>query len=138
MTMGTPPRQPVPVVGEADVLRVIRRDYGGQGVEWIMQLLSGYTCNEPYRVRLAILKAAKGNHLRIADLVREATSDYRDVLVAAKYGRYCKLGFDATDDQKRRAIQEDWTEYRAWLGRSADPLNKRSCSPEIRGRHLAQ
>jgi hypothetical protein len=112
----------VPLVDEADVLRVIRRDFGEQGAEWVVRLLSGYASVDPSRVRLAILKLAAGNHLRIPDLVLEANSDYRDVLGAAEYPRYRKLGVRATEDEKRRAIGGDWDEYVTWLGRPAHSI----------------
>jgi hypothetical protein len=114
----TPVRQPVPLVDGADVLRVVRRDFGEQGVDWVMRLLSGYAQVEAPRVHLAVLKLSAGNHARIVDLIHRATMDYRDLLLEAEYARYAGLGSSATADQKRRAIEEDWMDYRRWLGRT--------------------
>jgi hypothetical protein len=107
----------VPQVDESDVLRVVHREFSAENSDRVMHLLSGYTSDNPHRVRLAILKLAKGSIESIADLVRQAKSDYRDVLVAAEYVHYWQLGLDATDEQKSQAIEQDWAQYQEWLRR---------------------
>ena len=77
--------------------------------------------NEPDRVRLAILKLAEGEEARIARFVRDAKTDYRDVLMWAEYPREgaalwtAKSRLSAEEEKKLAALRaEDRRDYDEW------------------------
>jgi hypothetical protein len=77
--------------------------------------------NEPDRVRLAILKLSEGDEARIARFVRDAKTDYRDVLMWAEYPREgaalwtAKSRLSTEEEQKLAALRaEDRREYEEW------------------------
>jgi hypothetical protein len=70
---------------------------------------------EPYRVRLAILKLAGTDLLEIQKTTEQAKQDFRDVLTWAEYsrqGRSCSLSDGA---EKQKLIAADKADYAAWL-----------------------
>lgn len=113
--------QPVPDVTEADVERVVRREFGPSDVSAARAILAEYgSARESARVMLAALKCARGNldSLRVA--VRMGKTDYRDLLCAAEYPKgssdWSKM--DKMSEGERQAIyDEDWAQYETWLRR---------------------
>src|SRR5688572_28268346 len=86
--------QPVPQVTDAEVKRIALRDFGEAQLSLAMSILDEFgkqDWNPPSaRVRLAILKLAKGDLDRLLDQTQVAINDYRDVLSAAEYPRYSR------------------------------------------------
>jgi hypothetical protein len=113
--------QPVPKVTDADVERVVKRDYPASQFSAVMVALGEYGQgrgqNESARVRLAILKLAGGNLKSLRATVKTANEDYRDVLAYAEYPAYFqKISPSEVDtNRKQRVIDADWQQYREWL-----------------------
>lgn len=123
---GSPPqpisKQPVPQVTARDVERVVRRDFPVDEYGAVMAILSEYGTEkwygEPLRVRLAALKVANGNLQQLRACIESAKSDYRDVLAAAEYPSYCKIGSRVQKlpvEEQSRIINSDWQQYQEWL-----------------------
>lgn len=110
--------QPVPTYSEEDLSRIVAREFRGrQGAE-VMRILAQYGVedwqHETLRVRMACLKLAAGDLVRLRAAVAAACGDYRDVLASAEYPRYLRAhNADATRD----AVALDWQELRDWLHR---------------------
>ena len=104
--------QPVAAVSPEDVERLARREFGDDSAEAVMAMREELGS---YRVRAAVLKLAGGDLMTLREQVGEAGADVRDVLAAAEYRRYCALPPDATEDEKRAAIEEDAARYRVWF-----------------------
>jgi hypothetical protein len=110
--------QPVPTYREADLERVVARDYPAELREEVRELLARYGGEawhrEPLRVRMACLKIADGDVPALRRAVGTAYNDYRDVLCTAEYQRYARAPDAAA---RERAIDRDWTELQDWLER---------------------
>ncbi len=63
---------------------------------------------------MACLKCAAGDAAKVVGMVEAAQQDYRDVLAWAEYPRYM-LASD--EEERQRAIVDDWAELQAWLQR---------------------
>jgi len=114
-------QQPVPKVTDADVARVVQRDFALPDQDEAMAQLAMYG-NEGWqreapRVRLAILKLSEGSLERLGPNVETACRDYRDVLIQAEYpaqhagsmrGKWPR-------GEKAAAIASDWAQYSSWL-----------------------
>ena len=116
-------KQPIPKVSDADVSRIVLRDFGAaQGAE-AEAVLAGYGKGEgerdPARVRLAILKLAAGDLEILQKHTETACRDYRDVIAWAEYPGYAELPFDPqlTNEVRAKAIADDWKRYQDWLTR---------------------
>ena len=115
--------QPVPAVTDADVDRIVRRDFLPAAVPDAFAALAGYGTQpwhgEVDRVRLAALKLAAGNLERLRTQIAAASTDFRDVLAAAEYPVFFRTvapGQEGVVDTGA-AIDADWLQYRAWLRR---------------------
>jgi hypothetical protein len=109
----------VPAYREADLERILARDYSADVLPEIRELLHRYGGEswhrEPLRVRMACLKIADGNVPALHQAVEVACRDYRDVLATAEYRHYAA----ARDAEARRiAIERDGAELRSWLERT--------------------
>lgn len=112
--------QPVPSVTEADVQRVVRRDFPPEQVAEALAVLAQYRDGENARVRLAVLKLAGGDLAALRREVAVACTDYRDVLAPAEYDRYLTAvpGPETLPEAEEAAVIEaDWREYQEWLNR---------------------
>jgi hypothetical protein len=113
--------QPVPKVDDADVERVVRRDFPKGRQAEVRTLLEQYGESSgmipPPRVRLAILKLSGGDPKKVARYVSDALMDSRDVVAWAEYSRYSNAGSDV---EVKRAIEDDWKEYQNWLDAKAN------------------
>lgn len=68
------------------------------------------------RIAAAILKLANGELNELNQLIKQANSDYRDVIAWAEYPRVFKAGFgELTDEEELQANKADWKEYQNWL-----------------------
>ena len=70
---------------------------------------------EPFRVRLAILKLSDSNLEEIKRTTNFAKQDFRDILTWAEYPRQSKKWSIPDGPRKQRAIEADRAEYEAWL-----------------------
>jgi hypothetical protein len=108
--------QPVPAYADADLDRVIARDFPEPLRARAFALLEAYGKEAwqkpPLRVRMACVKLAGGDLAQLGEYVGFACRDSRDVLAWAEYPRY----FTATTEQERqRAIEAGWRELQSWL-----------------------
>ena len=110
--------QPIPEVNENDVERIVRRDYPAEQFDTVMNMLNEYGVEqwqrENSRVRLAAMKLAAGNLEMLRRALNSAKVDYRDVLSGAEYPTYES---NSSQIEKRKAIENDWNQYQAWLNR---------------------
>ena len=107
--------QPVPSYTEADLDRVVARDYPGR-VEQVLRILAQYGKerwhDEPLRVRMACLKLGKGDTRELEKYLRDACQDYRDVLAWAEYPTYMTAW---TAEARTNAEETDWKQLQNWL-----------------------
>jgi hypothetical protein len=86
--------QPTPTVTNADVERIVRRDFPAARVEEVLAMLEEYGGEEWHReaprVRLAVLKLAEGRMDRLRYEIEGAKCDYRDVLKRCRKWRRSK------------------------------------------------
>jgi len=115
-------RQPVPEVREADVIRIIRRDFPAEQFETVMSILSEYGREDwqrgVNRVRLAVLKLANGDLQALRNEIAVAKTDYRDVLAYAEYPEYMQKvspTANITEEERTRIICADWAQFQSWL-----------------------
>ena len=114
--------QPVPAVTSSDVERVVRRDFPNEQFDVTIALLK--ESREPVRVQLAALKLANGSLEKLRTHIEVAKRDYRDVLAAAEYPSYFKIGFrvrELPDDERRQIIDSDCGQYEEWLRKRRNP-----------------
>ena len=114
--------QPVPSVTDADVARIIRREFAASDLTAAEGIVLEYgRGREAARVRLAALKLARGHLQALRRHIEDANRDYRDVLSAAEYPHASGLGFVAFNalppDQRQAIYDADWNQYREWLER---------------------
>jgi hypothetical protein len=114
-------RQPIPKVSEADVRRIIQRDFPSGEENFIMEMLNEFGRDNPAvnRVHLAILKLSGGDLDRLREVLEITRQDFRDVIAPAEYPSYSKLNHsrlsELTEDEKGEIIQKDWRQYQDWL-----------------------
>jgi hypothetical protein len=112
--------QPVPKVCDADVERVVKRDFLPEEGFAVLSALEEYGKKDWHRevprVRLAILKLASGSREKLREAIAGADRDYRDVLSCAEYPSYSsRISPTEKDEAKHKhMIDADWQEYRAW------------------------
>jgi len=115
-------RQRVPEVSLADVNRIVHREFLPEQIDAAMDVLKQYeeqtNPREAARVQLAALKLAKGSVQKLQSHIEYAKRDYRDVLCAAEYPAYAKVGFrirELPPKERERIIEQDWKQYEEWL-----------------------
>ena len=112
--------QPVPKVAQADVDRIMHRDYRTDA-DQANTVLRAYGDKpwhrEPERVMLACLKLAGGSLVRLREQIEVAKKDFRDVVAQAEYPRFCSEAFltKLPPDVTRQIIESDWKQYQDWL-----------------------
>jgi hypothetical protein len=116
--------QPTPTVTDADVERIVRREFEEADVAAVLGILAEYgtEAHEPEsaRVRLAALKEARGDLDRLRQQVSSAKMDYRDVLSEAEYplaSRKWGRMKGMTDTERQAIYDADWHQYQKWLTR---------------------
>lgn len=112
--------QPVPKVDGADVERIVERDFSWEDRHEALEVLEQYTSNNgsPHRVHLAALKMSGGDLAQLREWIAVATTDYRDVLVAAEYplADARRSALEEASDAERKAVYDaDWKQYKEWL-----------------------
>lgn len=114
-------QQPVPKVTDADVARVVQRDFALPDQDEAMVELAKYGKEdwqrEAPRVRLAILKLSAGSVEHLRQSVQTACQDYRDVLIPAECPAYHAGSMRGKwpRGEKAAAIASDWAQYSSWL-----------------------
>lgn len=104
-----PPTQPVPDVNDADVCRLVQREFAEAEQAAALGRLGGLSP----RVAIDLVKLAKGRVDRLA-----VGPDERDVMAAAEYPGYMSKvdGVRPLPDETLRAIIEaDWRQYEDWF-----------------------
>lgn len=116
--------QPVPAVTDADVERIVWRDFAADQAEEALALLHAYGAEswerEIPRVRAAILRLAAGDMTQLRLQLDYAKRDYRDVLLGAEYLGYGGLTLRTphpSPAEAQAAIDADWASYQEWLHR---------------------
>lgn len=115
--------QPVSKGTQDDVERIVRRDFAPTEVAAAFALLEVYepTSNESAaRVRLAVLRGAHGDLVKLKRALDEANLDYREVLIDAEYPINYRLTMREkrpSDEEYDESIRQDWKNYNEWLSR---------------------
>ncbi len=114
--------QPHPTVTQADLERVVRRDFPADRESEVLAMLNEYGTeawhSERERVCAAILKLAAGSLEQLRVQVEAAKADYREVLGLAEYPGYGKHWFRMdrlSGDERQRIIEADWKQYQDWF-----------------------
>jgi hypothetical protein len=117
-------RQPAPTVSQADVEKIIKRDYPADKYDQIMSMLNTYGTEdwqrEPQRVRLSVLKLANGNIDELRRYIEWAKCDYRDVISPVEYPMATKKIFrmdKLTKEEIESIYKKDWEQYQKWIDR---------------------
>jgi hypothetical protein len=116
----------IPRATPDDVLRIIRRDFPPEQRDEVLELLR--VCDEGLeapgtpRLHLAVLKLSAGSVDAVRMHVQAARTDFRDVLSAAEYPEFARVGFVGIDrmslDEVERLKERDWQQYQEWLSAS--------------------
>ena len=116
--------QPVSKGTQEDVVRVVHRDFAPAEVDAALAVLNTYGDSRPdsgsVRVRLAALKYADGDLVKLNRKLEEASLDYREVLIDAEYPINYKLTMKTkrpSDQEYNESIRQDWKNYSEWLSR---------------------
>ena len=119
---GPAPVQPVPQVTEADIDRILRRDFASSQIAEALAILAEYGTQpwhrEPARVQLAALKLADGSIEKLRSAIDQAKRDYRNVLAPAEYPKFSHYGFRAVrlrSRERQEIYTDDWQQYQLWL-----------------------
>ncbi len=111
-------KQPIPDVSCEDVERIVDRDFRPEDRAALREIIGASDVREKARVILACLKLADGDLSRAEDALRDAATDWRDVISAAEYPNFIRLippGGDSSDEQLQRVCERDWDQYSTWL-----------------------
>jgi len=118
--------QPVPDVSEADVIRIVERDFPPADFPTVMAVLREYGVEdrqkEENRVRIAALKLAGGDLNALRRAIGSARQDCRDVIAGAEYPEYTKTvlpGAGLPEKRVREVVERDASHYRDWLNRGS-------------------
>jgi hypothetical protein len=110
--------QPHGTYAEADLERIIARDFPMESIPAVKDFLARYGQEswqrETLRVQMACLKCANGNLKALEGAVAAACADYRDILSEAEYPTYGKA---RSPEAKEKAIERDWNQLQSWLNR---------------------
>ena len=113
-----PSKQPVPDVTQADVERVVRRDFSAEQVEEVLGLLNKSESSKKPRVLLACLKNSRGDLESLHSELHSAQMDWRDVILTAEYplaaSKVLPL-FKLPEAQRQEIYDKDWNQYQDWL-----------------------
>lgn len=112
--------QYVPEVNEADIERVVRRDYPPELHAAIQEMIRGVEVVEKPRVVMACLKNGNGNFEKLKGELANASGWWREIISEAEYPNYTKKWFRMDklgEEEKQRIIEKDKDQYLAWLRR---------------------
>lgn len=112
--------QYVPEVTDADVERIVRRDYAPELQAAIRDLIRSVEVREKPRVVMACLKNANGDFERLKGELANASGWWREIISEAEYPNYTKKMFRIdrlSAVEQARIIEKDRDQYLAWLRR---------------------
>ncbi len=105
--------------------RIVSRDFAAEERTLVQNILAKYGTKphhvERDRVRLCVLKLARGDLRKLERQITVASTDFRDVVGAAEYPRQLSVGFSGFDrmNAAERALieEDDRQQYSDWLDR---------------------
>lgn len=100
------------MVVDATVAAKINAVFSEGEREPALRIIESYPGRPGTRLQLAMLRNARGHLDKLAEQVRLAEIDYRDVLALAEYPRQLQT---ATGDVTEEMRREDRKDYEAWL-----------------------
>lgn len=112
----------VPEVNQADVERVLQRDFPLDHWQELREMMRLVEVTEQHRVLLACMKAAGGNVEKLKGNLHQASGYYREIISEAEYPFYSKKMFRIdrlTEKEQVEIIEKDKKQYLEWLNRKA-------------------
>ena len=111
--------QPIPGTTDADVDRVLDRDFPGaaRGAAGDAVKSAG-SHHRGSRVRLGALKEARGDFDRLRDMLRQDPRDCMGWAEYPEYGRDWLRADTLTPEELAGVYARDFLQYRDWLGRA--------------------
>lgn len=100
------------MVVDATVATKINAIFPEEQLEPALRILEAYPGRAGTRLQLAMLKNSSGDLDKLADQVRLAEIDYRDVLALAEYPRQLQTAAGDVTDEMQKADRQD---YESWL-----------------------
>jgi hypothetical protein len=113
-------RQYLPELTEADIGRVVGRDYAPQLQPVVEELIQAVEVIEKTRVVIACLKNANGDFEKLKGELANASGWWREIISEAEYPNYTKKMFRIerlSADERQRIIDKDKKQYLDWLQR---------------------
>ena len=113
--------QYTPEVTEADIERIVRRDYPPEFHDEIHEKIRAVDMVEKTRVVVACLKAGKGDMNTLRGNLANASGWWREIISEAEYPFYSKVWFHddrLSPEEKDRIMEKDKAQYLAWLHRT--------------------
>jgi hypothetical protein len=118
-------RQYVPEgVTDADIERIIARDYPADKHAEIRDLIRGVEVREKPRVMLACLKNGRGDFEKLKGDLVNASGWYREIILEAEYPNYTKKMFRIdrlSHEEQERIVEADKAQYLKWLSPEKHP-----------------
>lgn len=114
--------QKVPNISDADIKRIIERDFPKtlrKEIESILETYKAESVGGRNRVYASILKLSGGNVELLKNNIEKANKDYRDIIALAEYPSYSEHAFEHNlpSGRKEQFIIDDWTQYEEWLSK---------------------
>src|SRR5262245_5090302 len=111
-------KQFVPDVSQADVERILLRDYPAEQHDELRAAIHALQHREKDRIVLACMKNAGGDVDRLKGSLSDAEGYYRESIGDAEYPNYTKKWFrieNLSEEEKDRIIEKDRDQYLSWL-----------------------
>jgi len=111
--------QYIPDVSEADIQRILSRDFPAQTHAAIHEMIRGVEVREKTRVVLACFKNAVGSIEKLRGELTNAGGYWREIIGEAEYPNYTKKMFridKLSADEKAHIIEKDKSQYLKWFG----------------------
>ena len=112
--------QYIPEVTEADIERIVRRDYPPEVHAQIHKWIDAVEMREKTRVIMACLKNSAGDLKHLEGDLHNATGWWREIISDAEYPNYTKKMFHIdrlSAEEQERIIEKDKVQYLEWLHR---------------------
>jgi hypothetical protein len=113
-----------PDVTDADVERIVKRDYPPALHSAIFDLIRGVEVREKPRVMLACLKNGRGDFGKLKGELANASGWYREIISEAEYPNYTKKMFRIdrlSPEEQERIVEADKAQYLKWLSPEKHP-----------------
>jgi hypothetical protein len=108
----------IPQVSEADVHRIVKRDYSPNQHAMILDMIENTEKKESARIVLACLKTANGDIEKLKSQLADSGGYWREIISKAEYPNYSKKLFqmDRLSEAEQQAIIDvDKSQYLNWL-----------------------